>query len=216
MAWAGDQEVVEAFAAQGADEAFGNRLGAGCPDGTAEDADVGAVEHGVEGRGELAVPVADQEPELLGAVAEVHQQVAGLLSNPGPGGVSGDPGEVDAAAAVLDHDEHVQPAEQDGVDVGEVGRKDRVSLRCQELPPGRAGPQGSGVDAGGREDLPDRGGRYPVAESDELTVNASVAPVGVLGPSAVPGLGWAAAWAAGPVVVAGRSASGDEVGVPAQ
>ena len=131
VAGSGDQEVIEAFAAQGADEAFGDRVGAGCPDGAAEDADVGAVEHGGEGRGELAVAVADQEPELLGAVAEVHEQVAGLLGDPGPGGVSGDPGEVYAAAAVLDHDEHVQAAEQDGVDVGEVDRKDRVACAAR-------------------------------------------------------------------------------------
>ena len=44
------------------------------------------------------VPVADQEP--FGAVAEVHEQVAGLLGHPGPGGVGGDSGDVHAAAAV--------------------------------------------------------------------------------------------------------------------
>ena len=38
------------------------------------------------GGGELAVPVADQEPEPVGAVAEVHQQVAGLLGDQSPVG----------------------------------------------------------------------------------------------------------------------------------
>jgi hypothetical protein len=42
---------------------------------------VGAGEHGVEG-GELGIAVADQEPELLGVVAKVDQQVAGLFSDP--------------------------------------------------------------------------------------------------------------------------------------
>src|SRR4051794_37578478 len=95
----GDQEVIEAFAAQRADEGFGDRVGPRCPHGAAQDADVGAGEYRVEGGGELAVPVAEQEPELLGLVAEVDEQVAGLLSGPGVGGVGGDPGEVDAAAA---------------------------------------------------------------------------------------------------------------------
>ena len=58
----------------------------GAPDWGADDADVGAGEHCVEGGGELAVPVADQEPELLGVVAEVDQQVAGLLGDPAPVG----------------------------------------------------------------------------------------------------------------------------------
>ena len=48
VAWPGDQEVVEAFAAQGADEAFGDRVRSGCPDRGADDLDVGAGEDGVE------------------------------------------------------------------------------------------------------------------------------------------------------------------------
>ena len=44
----------------------------------------------VEGSGELAVSVADQEFEPVGVVAEVHEQVAGLLGDPGPGRVGGD------------------------------------------------------------------------------------------------------------------------------
>jgi hypothetical protein len=53
-----------------------------CPDRGAEDGDVGAGEHGVDGGGEFGISVANQEPELGGAVAEVHQQVAGLLCHP--------------------------------------------------------------------------------------------------------------------------------------
>ena len=77
VAGSGDQEVVEALAAQRADPALRDRVRPRRPHGGAEDADVGAGEHGVEGGAELAVPVADQEPKLLGAVAEVHQEIAG-------------------------------------------------------------------------------------------------------------------------------------------
>ena len=172
--------MVEAFAAQRADEALGDRVRARCPDWGAEDADVGAGEHGVEGGSELGISVADQEPELGGAVTEVDQQVAGLLGDPGAGGMSGDPGKVHAAAAVLDHYEHVQAAQEDGVDVGEVDGEDRVGLRGQELLPGRSGPPWCGVDAGGLKDLPHcrRGDR--MAEPDELAVDASVSPPWVL------------------------------------
>ena len=93
----------------------------------AKEADVGAGEDGVEGGGELAVPVADQEPELVGPVAEVHQQVAGLLGDPVPGGVGSNPGEVHAATVVLDHEEDVEAAQEDGVDVGEVDGEDAVA-----------------------------------------------------------------------------------------
>ena len=71
---------------------------------------VGAGEHSVERGGELTVPVADQEPEPVRSLSEVHQQVAGLLGDPVAGGVGGDPGEVHAAGVVLDHDEDVEAA----------------------------------------------------------------------------------------------------------
>ena len=89
---------------------------------SADDPDVGAGEDSVERGGELAVPVADQEPELVGAVAEVHEQVAGLLGHPVPGGVGGDPRDVRTATAVFDHDEEVEAAQEHGVDVGEIDR----------------------------------------------------------------------------------------------
>jgi hypothetical protein len=63
MAWSGDQEVVEAFPSQGADEAFRDGIRPGCPDRCSNDPHVSAGEDGIEGRGELAVPVTDQEPE---------------------------------------------------------------------------------------------------------------------------------------------------------
>jgi hypothetical protein len=58
--------------------------------------------------------------------------------------VGGDPGEVHVAAAVLDHDEDVEAAQEDGVDVGEVDGEDRVGLRGQERSPGRTGRRGAG------------------------------------------------------------------------
>jgi hypothetical protein len=94
--------------------------------------------------------------KLLGAIAQVDQQVAGLLSHPGAGGMGGDPRDVHAAAAVLDHHQDVEAAQEDRVDVDEVDREDRAGLRGQELSPGRSGPLRSGIDARGFKDLPHR------------------------------------------------------------
>jgi hypothetical protein len=77
----GDQKLVEAFAPQCFHEAFRYRVRSWCPDGGADDADVGACEHGVEGGGELAVSVADQEPELIGVIAEVTKPTYVLSMN---------------------------------------------------------------------------------------------------------------------------------------
>ena len=49
---------------------------------------------------------------------------------------------MNAAAAVLDHNQDVEAAQEDGVDVGEVDREHRVSLRvknCRQLGPDRWG-----------------------------------------------------------------------------
>jgi hypothetical protein len=49
---------------------------------------------------------------------------------------------IHVAAAVLDHDEHVEPVQEDGIDVGEVDREDRVGLRgrnCRQVGPDRSG-----------------------------------------------------------------------------
>jgi hypothetical protein len=46
---AGDQDVVEAFAAQGADEAFRDRVRPWCSHRDADDADVGSGEDRIEG-----------------------------------------------------------------------------------------------------------------------------------------------------------------------
>ena len=94
-----------------------------------------AVWHGVEGVGELGVEVSDEEAELFGAVAEVHQKVTCLLSDPWSGGVGADAGDVHPPCLVLDDDQHVEAAEHDGVDVGEG--EDRAGLCGQELLPGR-------------------------------------------------------------------------------
>ena len=154
VALSGDQELVEAFPAEGADEAFRDRVHPWCPYRVRMIRMSVPVKTASNVAVNFVVPVADQEQELVGAFAEVHQEVAGLLGHPGLGGMGGDPGEVYAATAVLDHQQDVQAAEEDGVDVGEVDGKDRVGLPVEELRPGRPGPPRRGIDARHVEDLP--------------------------------------------------------------
>ena len=59
VARSSNQKVVEALAAQGGDEAFRDGVRPGCLDRGADDPDVGAGEHGVEGGSELGIAVAD-------------------------------------------------------------------------------------------------------------------------------------------------------------
>jgi hypothetical protein len=68
--------------------------------------------------------------------------------------MGGDPGDVHAAAPMLDHDQDVEATQEDRVDMGEVDREDRVSLRGQELLPGRPRSSWSGIETGSLENRP--------------------------------------------------------------
>jgi hypothetical protein len=54
----------------------------GCLDRRLDDLDALGLEDGVECAGELGIAIADEEPELGRLVAEVEQEVAGLLGDP--------------------------------------------------------------------------------------------------------------------------------------
>jgi hypothetical protein len=68
-----DQEAVEEFVADRPDKALGDRICPRCPHRCLDDPDVDGGEDGVEGGSELAVSVADEEPEAAVGVVEVHQ-----------------------------------------------------------------------------------------------------------------------------------------------
>jgi hypothetical protein len=67
----------------------------------------------VEGGGELAGAVADEEPEGGVAVVEVHQEVAGLLGGPRSVGMRGQAEDVCIAVADFQGEEDVDPFEGD-------------------------------------------------------------------------------------------------------
>ena len=87
-------------------------------------------------------------------------------------------GQVKAAGAVLDHHQRVDALQQHGVHVDEVDCKDPAGLGGQELLPGRAA--GRAIDPGVMDDLPDRGDRDRVAESDQFALHPPVPLCGVL------------------------------------
>ena len=174
MPSAGDEDAVGALASGGGDPTLADRVRARRPDRRGDDAHAARGEDRVEPVGVLGVPVPDQELQALGSLPEMHQHVPGLLHHPGGGGMSGNPGQVDAAVMVLDDEQHVEPAQEDGVDV-EVDCCDRLGLGGQELLPAGGCALRGGVDAGGLEDLPDSRGRDLVAEAGQLAADPPVA-----------------------------------------
>src|SRR3954467_12734507 len=64
----------------------------------------------------------------IARVVEVHEQLAGLLGQPGASRVGGHAEDVHSPGGVLDDQERVQPAHGDGVEVEEVAGEDAVRL----------------------------------------------------------------------------------------
>jgi hypothetical protein len=104
------QHAVEEFTANATDEAFGDRVGPRGLHGRPDDADVDRGEDGVERRGELRVPIPDEESEAAAGIVEVHEQVASLLGQPGAGRLGGDAEDVHPAGGVLDDEENIAGA----------------------------------------------------------------------------------------------------------
>jgi len=109
-------------------------------------------------------------------VLQVHEQIPGLLDDPGLDRVLGGAQDPDASAAVLDcrKDVHLRAIEQ--VSGEEVQRQDPLRLGSQELRPARAVPAGRRVDSGVLEDLPHRRRRHGDAEPGKLAVDPPVPP----------------------------------------
>ena len=80
-----DDEPVEAFSADGADEALGNCVRLRRSHGGVDDLDAFAGEDGIEVARVLGVAISDQEAETRRLLLERPGELACLLSDPGAG-----------------------------------------------------------------------------------------------------------------------------------
>ena len=117
-----DEGPVEELAPASADPAFGYCVHARRPAVTEHGPDSGIGEDGVECGSEVRAAVADHELDPLRLLAEVHQQVPGLLRGPLPGGMQSDPEDADAPAGVLDHGQDISLGAVEQVGGEEVAR----------------------------------------------------------------------------------------------
>jgi hypothetical protein len=112
-----DQHVIQALTAQRSHEALRERVRPRRPDRRPDHPRAVTGEDVVECNGELTVPVADEEPEPPGPLAEVSEQVPGLLGGPGSGRMGGDAQDAHRPRLELHHEQHVHAPQQHGVDM---------------------------------------------------------------------------------------------------
>ena len=130
-----DEGAVQELAAASPDPAYGDRVHAGRPHVAKHGADASGGEDRVERGGEVHATVADHEFDPVCLVAEIHEEVAGLLGGPLSGGMQGDPGDADAVGRVLDHGQDIVLGAVKQVDREEVaGRDGPVCRRAESMP----------------------------------------------------------------------------------
>ena len=173
-----DQHPIGDLGPGGEHESLGVSIRARAPGRDLHCSDACAGQDRVEGFGELPCAIPDQEPEVLGVIAEVHQEIADLLSSPRSIRMSGDPQDVDVAGAHFDDEQAVQAPEcHCAVHVEEVGGEDGRGLGVQELPPSRVGvPHWGWRNPQSLEYPTDGRGADPVAELEQLALDALVSP----------------------------------------
>jgi len=101
--------------------------------------DAGASQERVEARGELPGPVPDQESQVCGAIAEIHQEAADLLCGPRPVRVRGHAEDMHIPGADLDHEEAIQALQ---------GHRAVAAGSARPSPPGRPSPAGAADGSG--------------------------------------------------------------------
>jgi hypothetical protein len=148
MSPAGDEDAIGALAPGAGDPAPADGVRARRLDRRLDDAHAGGGEYRVERVGVPGIPVSDQELQAAGPLGLIHEHVPGLLDRPGGGGEGSDARDVDPATVMLDDEQHVKPAEKDGVDMEEVDRGDCLGLSGQELLPASSCALRCGVDPG--------------------------------------------------------------------
>src|ERR1039458_6055795 len=175
-----DQGPVEAFASEGADHPLADGVRPGSTDGGLHDSDAIGSENLVEGPWELGVTIPDQELDRRRPLGQLVAEVRSLLGAPGGDRAGRDACHPDDPGVHLDEHEHVEAAQQHGVDAEEVTGHDALGLGTEELRPGRTRAPGCRVEPVALEDRPHRRGADGDAHGHELPVDPSVAPRRVL------------------------------------
>jgi hypothetical protein len=111
-----DEGAVQELAAASSDPSLGNRVHAGRLHVAQHGPDPGVGEDRVERGGEVRAAVADHELDPVRLIAEVHEEVAGLLRGPSFGWMQRDSEDADPPGRVLD------PGQNVGLGAVEQGR----------------------------------------------------------------------------------------------
>ena len=93
-------------------------------------------EHGVEGGGELGIPVADQESGTPVRVLHLPDPVTGLLGDPGGRGMLRATGDEHSPGLQLDEEQHEQGLQPERLDREEITSEHACGVGAEKGVPG--------------------------------------------------------------------------------
>jgi len=102
-----DQGPVQQLTPAAANPPLHDRIHSRCLNGGVDDPDPSRLEHGIERPREAGVPVMQDELRSCPGIPQVHEQVPGMLDDPGLDRVLRGAQDPDAPVAVPDHRKHV-------------------------------------------------------------------------------------------------------------
>jgi hypothetical protein len=138
-----DQGPVQQLTSAAANPRLRDRIHSRCLTGAADDPDPGGLEHGTGRLCDAGVPVMQDELRSCPGIPQVHEQVPGMLEDPGPDRVLRGAQHPGAPAAVPDHRKDVCLRAIEQVSGEEVQRQDPCAWdRRNSAQPGP--PRGAG------------------------------------------------------------------------
>jgi hypothetical protein len=139
-----DERAAGELASASPDPAFGDGVHARRPDVAEHGPDPRVGKDRVERSSVVRAAIADHYFDPGRLLAEVHDQVSGLLGRPLPSGKRCDPEDADAPGGMLDHGEDVSLSAVQQIRGEEIACQDRLGLGAQELWPGGSARRGAG------------------------------------------------------------------------
>ena len=126
-----------------ADPPFHDRIHSRRPDRGADDPHARSPEHSIERQREAGVPVVQHELHPRPGIFQVHEQVPGLLHDPGLDRVPGGAENPDAAGAKLDYGQDVDLRAVEEIDGEKSSAK--IPCACDRKNSGQPGPSRRGA-----------------------------------------------------------------------
>lgn len=175
-----DEDPIQAFPSNGADEALGDSVCPGCAHRCADDPHALGAEGLVEAGGELGVTITDEIPSGNQAFSEAPSELPSLLCYPQIVRAGCHSSELNSSPVEMDEKQYIEPAEGHGLDREEVAGEHGRCVDSQKLTPGWPCSSRGWIDPVTLQDLPNARWGQSNPELCQLTVDPAVSPCRIL------------------------------------